>query len=385
MHVQVFSMSHGQIGTGLTMCTREDTQAIQQLLRKHSLLIPGNYNADDPYDFITYLHAAKTNGHEFKTLFDRNLISPLVQLAKGNALPKDAGSAKVFQLSAANLAFCILAEIFVEPAMALYEYASSTSHAEAASDHRYFRIADNVDPQCYIDIALGRINRLPLRHLHDLQADSMIALEAVREANFERPLNLWKPQYLYVLKTVDLLRSGLNRRAAAEALLQWQADDAFYNATASLFCLTAMSHHPPKAGMIKDVYNKSISAVQKGIRNAAWDICLVFQWGKWVREGGANSWALSSNDVALRVIAQTLFVGAEESSEKRLYEFLREHWDVRDGSGIFDSYLSRSGEAQIGTQTRTQAVERAFSKIDESILELENSLGISMPPNKQAL
>jgi len=351
--------------------------AIQQLLREHHLLIPGNYATENTYDIRSYLYAAEVHGQKFNVLFDRNLVSPLVQLAKWNALPMDNGASIIFRLSAACLAFCTLADILVEPAMALYEYASTTSHADAISDHRHFRIADNVDPRHYIDIALGRMNRLPEEHLLDLHGDLTIASQNIRETNLQKTLNLWKPQYLYVLKTVHLLRNGLNGRVAAEALLRWQTEDAFYNAPATLFCLTAMSHKPPRGGMIKDVH-KTILKVQKGIRNATWDICLISQWGKCVRDGNSTSWALSSNDIALRAIAQTLFIGTEESAEIRLSEFLRHHWGKRDGSNIFDAYLAHSVAARIGSQARTQATQQAFSRIDKSIWELEHQLGIQL-------
>jgi hypothetical protein len=346
------------------------------MLRKNSLLIPGNYKADDPYNLIDYLRTAHEKDCKFQVLFDRNLLTRLVYLAKGKRVPSDAASAKVLQLSAACLAFCILAQILVEPNMSLYEYASSSSHEEAVSDYRYFQIADNVDPKYYIDIALGRVDRLPKKHLADLQHSFNFSSLEVAETDFERTLNLWKPNYLFVLKTACLLRSGLNPITAANALLQWEASEAFYNAAASLFCLAAISHKPPSGGMIKKIRSSSASELRRGIRNATWDICIISQWGKWIRQEEKIFWALSSNDIALRTIAQALFIGVQESSASKICEFLNKHWGKHDGGQLAKTYISYSNAAQLNPQQRTLHVELAFSKVDQWIWQLEKELGI---------
>ncbi len=354
----------------------EDWLAIRQMLRENDLLIPGNYKAEDPYDLRRYLYSGQIEGRKFQVLFDRNLVSRLVSLAKGKALSIDAASSKIFRLTSACLAFCILAEILVEPNMALYEYASSSSHEDATSDYKYFLMADNADPRCYIDIALGRADRLPEKHLSDLENDFKFSSLEVKETNFKKMLNMWKPHYLYVLKVVSLIHSGMEPFAAAKALLQWQAFEAYYNAAATLFCLAAISYRPPSGGMIKKIKSSNVSELEKGIRNATWDICLVSQWGKWIRQSDKTFWAFSSNDVALKAIARSLFTDANDYSHERTSKFLRDHWGERDGNQLMKSYIAYSDEASRDHERRNQFVDQAFSKVDEWIWQLEEDLGI---------
>jgi hypothetical protein len=371
-------MPHAEFVVKIPLNNPEDLLSIQDMLRDSNLLIPGNYSAQGNYDIANYLYATHVQNHEFKTLFDRNLVSPLVQLAKGQAVPVDSGAAAIFKLSAACLAFCEIADILVEPGMALYEYASATSHDNADSDRRFFHIADNVHPQHYVDIALGRADCLPVNHLLDLYADTAIASQKGREANFQKTLHLWKPQYLFVLKTVQLIRSGINSLNAAQELLRWQADDAFFNAPATLFCLAALSHKPPKRGMIKNIRQNDLAAVKDGARNATWDICLISQWGRWLREENSVRWALSSNDVALRAIVHALFIQEDEPTEVKLAEFLRLYWDARDGQILYKSYSTHLENVQINSPQRAEATRNAFSAIDDSIAELESQLGFAI-------
>ncbi len=352
----------------------EDWQGVKQMLSENDLIIPGNYKARDPYDLTRYLYTAHEKGHNFRALFDRNLVSRLVLLAKGMPLSKEPASGKVGRLAAACQAFCILAEMQIEPNMALYEYASSSSHDNAVSDFRHFLLADNVDPRYYIDIALGREDCLPRTHLVELECKFKFSTREVEETNFEKPLNSWKPHYLFVLKTVSLVRSGITPYDAAHALLHWQSYEAFYNAAATLFCLAAIGHTPPSGGMIKKIKSSNMAELRKGVRNATWDICLVSQWGKYPREGGKTFWAFCSNDRALREMAKLLLIGVQESSENSIANFLRTFWGERDGNRLANIYFTSSDNIDLDSPERTERRNLASAKVDSWIQQLEDEL-----------
>lgn len=185
-----------------------DLNAIEGLIAQGDLLIPGNFRMSSAYGVLDYLESRHRNGREFRAFFDRNLVTRIVGLARGDPMPLDPESKKIVRYSAACIAFCILAEIGIEPGLALYEGASAHGHEQAASEHRLFRIADHVDPTHYVDIALGRRDAIPVPHLLELAQDQEISAQVCREPNFSKPLNLWKPNYLYLLKTAELRRAA---------------------------------------------------------------------------------------------------------------------------------------------------------------------------------
>lgn len=356
--------------------TPQDALAIEQLVRENNLLIPGNFRMEDTFDIVSYLYVAQRHGHNFRVLFDRNLHTRIVNLAKGQPLPTDTESSKIARHSAACLAFCILSEIEVEPSMALYEGASTQGHEHAAHEYRFFQIADNVDPQHYVDIALGRSDRLPTIHLSELGRAPEITSRVLRESNFEKTLTPWKPNYLYLLKTAQLIRNGVPRRQAAENLLRWQAEEAFYNAPASLFCLAAMGHTPPNARMIKKLFTLNTNELRKGLRNATWDVCIISQWEKWLRAPESPSWLLSSNDYALRTIAQAVFSDSDLPSDSLLLSFMQSCWGKRDGNYLFNAYNTAVKSASIGSPERHKTIQTAFANLENNIHLLEIELGM---------
>jgi hypothetical protein len=354
-----------------------DLKAIRRLATENALLVPGNFRMADPTDVLAYLQASLLHKTDFRVLFDRNLVTRLVGLVRGDPLPSDPASARIVRLSAAAIALCIMAEIEVEPGMALYEGAATHGHERAAAEHLMFRLADNVNPAYYVDIALGRSSTLPVDHLEELRQDIAVSGPGPRESNFGRILTVWKINYLFLLKAVELRRTSLSAFEAARRLLEWEADDAFYNASASIFCLGALSPQPPAAAMIKNAQSLIPQQLSAGLRNATWDAALVSQWGKWLREPDSPSWLLSTNDKGLRSIAKTVFVEAGSDSILQLRTFLETCWGRRQGQQLFKAYELTSAGVRVGTQARRDVVAERFSRIDDAVRELEGRLGIA--------
>ena len=110
--------------------------------------------------------------------------------------------------------------------------------------------------------------------------DRRYARKPISESNFNRPLSKWKLHYLHVLKAAELRRSSNTPLQAAHEMLRWQFEEAFSNSAASLYCLNAISHHPPKGRMLKDFRSEDPQKLCRGIRNATWDIFLLSEFKK---------------------------------------------------------------------------------------------------------
>lgn len=356
---------------------QEELNALEAMLRSAQVLIPGNYAGNNPYVLIDYLAASTLNGDKFHALFDRNLISPLVALASGRPIPEERNAAENGRLAAACVAFCILANILIEPNIALYEYASSGGNLAAHADYKYFRIADNADPVAFLDIAFGRSNHLPEDLLSQVAAEPGVGDSPSPEAVFDRSLRLWKPNYLCVLKTLSLRRSGLSPIQAALELMRWQAHEAFCNAPASMYCIAAISHAPPKGQMLKGINSDNLLTVRSGAKNATWDICMLKEFYQNCRTPEGPKWSLWSTDIALGNVARSLFISEGAEEEIALRDFYCNHWGRSDGKLLWHRYKELTLAAGIGTTERSTAVNAAFASIDVSISALEIELGLS--------
>lgn len=354
----------------------DELLCLQSVLQDSGVLVQGNYAGDDPYVILNYLAAAAIEDCEFRALFDRNLISPLIALARGERVPQSGQAEANARLAAACACFCILAKILIEPNISLYEYASVAGNEAAQSDARLFRIADNADAMAYLNIAVGRSDKLPDEMLEHLNRFSEIGSRKSPETNFERALSLWKPNYLYVLKTIALRRSGLAPVEAAMELTRWQIEEAFFNAAAGMYCMAAISHVPPKGGMLKGILSENLSALRAGVRNATWDICLLQQFGRQVRKPFGPLWSLWSTDFALREVAKSLFLKEGAEAVDALTDFYHRHWGLKDGSRLLAAYKEAEMSARADTETRRLKVEKLFVRVDDDIRALENQLGL---------
>ena len=259
--------------------------------------------------------------------------------------------------------------------MALYEYAAASSNEAAATEFFYFRIADNVHPQNYIDIALNRSAALPSWELENLKSDEEIRSEILHERNLTKRLNIWKANYLFVLKTAELIRLNLPKREAMERFLEWQVTEVFHNAVASLFCMVALSHQPYRK-MMKEVRSNDPSKLARGINNATWDLCYISQWGKSIRTHPEHHWLLCSNDEALRAIGSSLFIENNRSIEKKLAELFVRYWGKVDGAYLLKKYLEISVGSEIGSEKRDVEIKRRFSLLDQLVSDIEMRLNI---------
>ena len=356
----------------------DELDFLETTLREASVLVPGNYDGNNnPYVLTNYLAAAAVDDCEFRALFDRNIISPLVALARGESVPDSSQAQATARLAAACACFCIMAGILIEPNISLYEFAATSGNSAAQSDAYIFRVADNLDAMAFLDIAMGRASQLPRDMLERVKSLPEVAGHIVSEKDFERQLSMWRPNYLYALKTVALRRAGLGPLDSALALTRWQTEEAFFSAPAGMYCIAAISHTPPKGGMLKGILSENIESLRSGLRNATWDMCLLRQFGRLASKPGGPRWSLWSTDVALRQIARSLFVRGDSSEQAQLCEFYKRHWGTSDGRRLAAAYEDAYTEAHRNIETRRRMTGEFMNNIDEHIYKLEHELGLS--------
>jgi hypothetical protein len=130
--------------------------------------------------------------------------------------------------------------------------------------------------------------------------------------------------------------------------------------------------------MLKGIFSNNVRTQRAGARNAAWDICMLQQFGRFARGSEQSCWGLWSSDVALRQTAQSLFVRGDECDEAALGAFYRQRWGARDGARLFAAYRQQSMAVGIGSDARIANVSDTLIMLDRRIAELERGLGFAV-------
>ncbi len=164
-------------------------QDIASLLEKAGILVPGYIPpAVGLYNVDGFIHHAWVDECETILLPDRNIVSRLAQIAKGESLEGPDCWQK--QIASAILAFAQCLDIKIEPSVAFHELAPTQGNDAAHDELAWFRVADNGNPQEWVDVALGF-------------ADKIVTIETpkrVEAVDLARPLRRWGPVRNFVCR-----------------------------------------------------------------------------------------------------------------------------------------------------------------------------------------
>jgi hypothetical protein len=251
----------------------EDITALQDLLRASNCFVPSFVGADT-YSVEAYILQYMKKQSEITLLFDRNLYSQVVALAKGSQMTEKS------RFAAAVMAFASCANLQIEPSIALYE--GSASHARRAwkRDLEIFHRADEIHPANWAALALGYAERfdrrIPGKRLRSEPAKSFAPTAKLRFYGFVYPI---------VLKM----------------------DCWHFSAPATLLAIQALSHDPPK-DIFKSIGSKDRKKALAGVKNAAWDLVYITVWYERIKtQIKANEFTiLCSRDKVFLKVAELL-------------------------------------------------------------------------------
>jgi hypothetical protein len=176
----------------------EDVRAIGARLGESQALVPG---FSPPKAGITSLEALLYAVHIERTttviLPDRNLASRMSRAAKdGVGCPIDGPTQIAIDLMALSQAM----NFEIEPAIAFHELAHRDGNAVAKEELRWFRAADHGQAKAWIQLALGRSDRLAL-----------IEPGPLTDLDLAAPIHRWRCNYAVALR-VAALELGRNRQ-----------------------------------------------------------------------------------------------------------------------------------------------------------------------------
>lgn len=318
-----------------------DVDAIEQMLFAQNPFVASfSHDLASVYSILTY-HQQRLHYNTTSFLLpDRQIISYIRTLFTGGEVPETER-----RLVGAIMAFAIMAEIKIEPRMAMFEYADTNGVDAAWEDLCIFRHADNAGAELFTNLALGRISSIPAA-----------ARYRPSRRNLTKPTNFLQPRistfdfcYPFILKIASLERSSASQLEKILAFEKWMMDEYLLGSSGALFGNLYLSPNRLKK-MIKNLNSPQKSLRLRGVRNAAWDIAFIQEWKELVRrESETNQiWLGVSNDKAVlktasRMLSTNDFSGM--GSRKRLLNILREDWGDSMAKTIFKKYCELEGKA----------------------------------------
>jgi len=351
----------------------KDIPRIEAILKNRKLIVAANPEFPPLHSFMTYMSAIFIDAINIKALIDRNILSTLVAIAKGDIININDPT---YQSISALMCFLLSFDIQIEPAIAIYEYGSFHSHSKAVSDLKYFRVADHLHPKQYADIALGRRNRASDEELElaGTFADKFVLDE---EKSFTRLLRPFKINYLYALKIANLARMSLQPIERLQQFYKWMLNEAVLSAVATTFATIYFGPHD-KRPLIKRINSQCSDKLLKGIKNATWDMSYLSHWGKMVASSDSNKASLfCSCDTDLLDVAECLFsnnsVTVTETAIERV--FLK-HWPPNLMKQLIEQRIQLNESVRKNPKKRELHIKKSWGCLDQMILREEAALGI---------
>ena len=351
-----------------------DLQRIEKMIRD-SDTITTIWPVDlfDRYFLGAYVKETDVEKNKFFALLDRNIYTDIVAVAKSSGTKPHTPQQKV---ACALLSFLQLAEVTIEPNMAINEYLDSGSehHEESVAELRLFRAVDNLDPRILIELALGRINKIPASMLN-WQED-----ESVEPKRGEDHL-MWKIHRGFILKMAIIDLQGGSPVAKLERFLDWVYEEYIFINTAIIFGLVLFSENRFK-GMLKDIGSGDKDKVLRGVRNATWDVTDAYYWSqKALREKKDGIfWLLCTADKALRAVASSLAVTGDELEQKKKAVFC-EYLGNKNGTKINNKLVDMQKTRSVDSSRRQYKLGHA-SNLYPVVDELERELLSKMTKHK---
>jgi len=318
-------------GENLTVAIRlppgfpvEDIEQICSLLAEADPFVP----AFEPNGFGLYSLAGQVWSLEFEEvetviLPDRNIASRMAQIARGEAIGKNA------QIIAAITAFAHFFDIMMEPGIAFHELAPQEGNEAALEELSWFRAADHGDKFDWLDVALGRRDRLR-------QAGAPREPES---HDLAKTLRDWNTNYGAVLKVaeIELFHPGTPFEKIM-ALLDWLHRDYFFaGQVATMACIFYGPINAPKAGLVKGLRSPDRERAIAGAKNAAWDALYISALNAMVNKaaGGPKRFIYASLDRRARLIARMgMSFGGDGPHRDVMQNILSEWWAAQEAAAI---------------------------------------------------
>lgn len=344
-----------------------DVDAIERMVIGYDSLV---YPTSDAAELQTVAHlryAAVTENFEVRVLLDNNILTRVVAIARGEEPGTSSDGPNRHSSIAALMSFFQLADIAIEPGVALFEKAYGAPHEQTAEHFKLFQVADEVNTGHWIDLAVGRTSRLQGLTSATERAVSRGSIEPSQFAHKVQP---FLSAYLSILKLIEMQRLYGNGVNVIADFMYWMKDESVFD---GLTLLLAMYHFSSttEGARIKKSGSDNYRKVLRGARNAAWDNAYVRQWTKVSSESeGKFLWLFCTNDYKLREVARS-WVNDDDHALENVASLT---FGPKGGVEFLTSYNEIWSEIRSGKLNRIQKKQAYWESLEEQVSAAEKKL-----------
>ncbi len=339
--------------------TPDDVPKLESLLTETNPFVTSTIDTTYPYRLSDYLNHSLNGGIPIYALFDRNLMSRIVQLASGRHVDHSAAGSVTDRVASACMAFLITAEVQIEPNISLYELAESQENSNAKEELAWFRISDHVHPQAYLEVALGRAPGIHPDLIDKAATTVKLKHKDSANVNFAMPLRHWRRHRCILTKIAHLERSNLSGEEKLYQLIAWSVSPGYFDAVALSFAILLFGRNTP-GRMLKYARSNNLERCFSGIRNVAWDLTYISFWvSEACKSEDERIWIFCTND---RVCAE--LAKASVGNENDIESLFKNNWNRSEAVRLHDHYRKSYNTAQ-SSANRTAELKERFENIDE--------------------
>lgn len=304
----------------------EELEQVCALLAEFDPFVPAfTPNGYGLYSLRGQVWSLEVEEVEVVILPDRNIASRMAQIARGEAIGKNA------QVIAAIKVFAHFFDIMMEPGIAFHELAPQDGNNAALEELSWFRAADHGDRFDWLEVAVGRRDRLS-------QPGTPLETEA---HDLAKTLRDWSTSYGAVLKVAEIeLHHPGTAFEKIMALLDWLHREYFFaGPVAFMACIFFGPISAPKRGLMKSLRSPNRERAIAGAKNAAWDALYLSALTSMVNKaaGGPKRYIYASLDTGARLIARmALSFGGDGPHREVIQDVLSDWWVEQEAMAIAD-------------------------------------------------
>jgi len=341
-------------------------EVVEKMLHGRDVFTSGFKNLDfNPYKAAAYLRERYTHKTQFVFRYDRNILTRLKGLVRGEN-PTDQ-----HRMACAIQVLAQVSEAEIEPNIGLYELGTGTSAVDAQRELAVFRRIDNTHPQILADIATGLSNSID----HGDLGEASVGPETA--ANFEAVPDRWRASYSACLKIATLELAQLTPEEKMLELLRWFEEDLCFLAPSIILANRYLAPNAHRKRLFKGLRSKNRDRALAGIRNAAWDLTFIYAWMGDLRAMHASGRIviMASLDKGLHSIARKMMVVGEDdehsqiSQERLLEDEYLTSWGPVQGKRVLDAYLATQARRATHPEKRRELTIEYTNNVERELEE----------------
>ncbi len=294
------------------------------------LIAPQRFSKQELYQPFNYLNDEE---RETYVLIDRNIASYLAKFYGGIEQFINDENLGIFQNLSAYMAFFQISNIHLEPNIAYYEYANSSSYAQTKEEYIRLQTVNNLPTDYFISTALGREAKFEIDYKY---IRNNLNINLFSDSEINKRLRHWTFNNIHIKKALLISQKNDSPSQKFREYINWAWTNCLLSGPSTLFIILFFKNK--YIGMVKSKKNTFDS-----IRNATWDLTLLQVFCTYASEEYKinKRWYLLTNDNALKEIAKDLIVPEEFPISQ--YELLKgvfeKYWDKKNWKQLYDEYI----------------------------------------------